>query len=368
MSHRVKDIATALGATAFGETDLIIARVAEPASAGPDDLALAMNPKYAESLAEGQAKAAMLWEGADWQALGLKAAIIAPRPRFAMAGLTRMMDAGQGFAPGIHPSAVIDPEADLPDDISVGPLAVISKGVKIGPGAVIGAQCFIGWDVQIGAGAFLREGVSIGARVHIGDGFIAQPGARIGGDGFSYVTAEPSSVESVRKTLGDQGAAEAQPWTRIHSLGSVRIGNEVEIGMGATIDCGTIRNTEIGDGTKLDNQVHLGHNVVIGTNSLICGQVGIAGSARIGNNVVLGGQCGVSDNIFVGDGVIAGGGTKLMSNVPAGRTMLGYPATQMDKQVESYKALRRLPRLLRDFAALQKAVIKSDQAKPDPDS
>jgi UDP-3-O-[3-hydroxymyristoyl] glucosamine N-acyltransferase len=362
MTQTVKEIAVALGAEAFGATDISIARAAEPAMATRDDLALAMNPRYAEALSQGAARAAMLWEGADWQAMGLEAAIIAPRPRFAMAGLTRMLDAGQGYAAGIHPTAYVDPEATLGEGVSVGPLAVISKGARIGDGSVIGPQCFIGWNVTIGTGAYLREAVSIGARVTIGARFIAQPGARIGGDGFSFVTAEPSTVESVRHTLGDQGDAGAQDWTRIHSLGSVTIGDDVEIGMGATIDCGTIRDTVIGDGTKLDNQVHLGHNVVIGRNCLICGQVGVAGSATIGDNVVLAGQCGVNDNIFVGDGVIAGGGTKLMSNVPAGRTMLGYPATAMDKQVESYKALRRLPRLMRDVAELRKAVFNGGKA------
>lgn len=358
MTYTIQQIALALGAQAVGATDISISRAAEPAMAGPDDLALAMSPEFARMLVQGSARAAMIWEGADWQALGLKAAIIAPRPRYAMAGLTQMLDLGQGYGAGIHTTAFVDPEAELGAGVSVGPLAVISKGAKIGAGSVIGPQCFVGWNATLGEGAYLREAVSIGARVRIGARFIAQPGARIGGDGFSFVTAEPSTVESARKTLGDQGDATAQDWTRIHSLGAVTIGDDVEIGMGSTIDCGTIRNTVIGDGTKLDNQVHLGHNVVIGRNCLICGQVGIAGSATIGNNVVLAGQCGVNDNIFVGDGVIAGGGTKLMSNVPAGRTMLGYPATQMDKQVEVYKALRRLPRLMRDIAELKKAVFK----------
>lgn len=358
MPHSIAEIADAIGAQAVGDTTLTIARAAEPATAGPDDLALAMSPKYAESLPEGAARAAMLWPDADWQVMGLKAAILPNRPRFAMSGMTRMLDAGQGFQPGIHPSAVVDPAAKLGRDISVGPLAVISAGAVIGDNAVIGPHCFIGMDVTLGADAYLREHVSIGARVTIGDRVIIQPGARIGGDGFSFVTAEPSTVESARKTLGDQGEAEAQPWIRIHSLGSVTLGDDVEIGMGCTIDCGTIRDTKIGNNTKLDNQVHMGHNVTIGENCLICGQVGIAGSAVIGNNVVMAGQCGVNDNIFVGDGVIAGGGTKLMSNVPAGRTMLGYPATQMDKQVDMYKAIRRLPRLLRDVADLRKAVFK----------
>lgn len=361
MSHTIAQIAQAIGAEAVGDTRIPITRAAEPAMARADHLALAMKPAYAEDLSKGQARAAMLWPDADWQGLGLEAAILPTRPRYAMAGLTQMLDAGQGFGNGIHASAIIDPGAELASDVRVGPLAIISAGARIGAGSVIGPHCFIGADVTIGESAYLREQVSIGARVRIGARFVAQPGARIGGDGFSFVTAEPSTVESARKTLGDQGDAQAQPWTRIHSLGSVRIGDDVEIGMGCTIDCGTIRDTEIGDGTKLDNQVHMGHNVRIGRNSLICGQVGMAGSAEIGNNVVLAGQCGVNDNIFVGDGVIAGGGTKLMSNVPAGRTMLGYPATQMDKQVDMYKSIRRLPRLLRDVAELRKAVFKSGQ-------
>lgn len=359
MTYTVEQIAVALGAKALGATDISINRAAEPATAGPDDLALAMNPKYADSLARGRARVAILWEGADWAALGLEAAIIAPRPRYAMAGLTKMLDRGQGFAAGIHPSAVVDPDATLGEGVSVGPLAVISAGAVIGAGSVIGPQCFIGCNVTLGQGAYLREAVTIGARVIIGDRFIAQPGARIGGDGFSFVTPEPSAVEKVRKSLGDQGGTEAQDWIRIHSLGGVTIGNDVEIGMNATVDVGTIRNTVIGDGTKLDNLVHLGHNVVVGRNCLMCALVGVAGSVTVGNNVVLGGQVGVSDNIFIGDGVVAGGGTKILSNVPAGRTILGYPGMQMDKQIESYKALRRLPRLMRDVAELKKLVFKN---------
>jgi UDP-3-O-[3-hydroxymyristoyl] glucosamine N-acyltransferase len=312
MGYSIQEIAASLGAKAVGDVALKISKLAEPAQAGPDDLALAMSPKYASALGEGKAKAAMLWPDANWESLGLKAAILPDRPRFAMSGLTRMMDPGQGFASGVHPSAIIDPTATLGDDVSIGPLTIIGAGATIGAGSIIGPQCHIGQDASLGKNAYLRDHVSIGARVEIGDDFIAQPGARIGGDGFSFVTPEPSTVEQTRKTLGDRGDTKAQQWARIHSLGSVTIGNDVECGMNCTIDSGTIRNTVIGDGTKLDNQVHLGHNVVIGMNCLICGQVGIAGSATIGNNVVLGGQCGVSDNIFVGDGVIAGGGTKIM--------------------------------------------------------
>ena len=359
MIHSVKDIAAALGAQAFGAVDLLIKTVSEPGNAGPDDLALATNPKYADALTQGSARAAMLWDGADWQALGLEAAIIADRPRYAMAGLTQMMDAGQGYAPGIHPGAVIDPTAVLGTDVSVGPFTVIGAYAQIGDGSVIGPQCFIGTGAHLGPGAFLREQVSIGARAKIGARFIAQPGARIGGDGFSFVTPERSGIEAVRESLGHQDDTAGQSYARIHSLGAVRIGDDVEIGANATIDNGTIRDTVIGDGCKFDNVAQIGHNVVMGRDCLICGHVAVAGSAVIGNNVVLGGMTGISDNIFVGDRVITGGATKVLSNVPAGRVMLGYPATQMDKQVETYKSLRRLPRMLRDVAELKKAVFKT---------
>lgn len=362
MAYTVEQIAQALGATALGATDLEIDSVAEPTDATDRQLALAMKPEYAENLSEGAARAAMLWDGADWQALGLEAAIISPRPRFALAGLSAMMDQGQGWPQGIHPSAVIDDSAELAPDVSVGPMAVIGAGVRIGAGTVIGPQCFIGTDTQIGPGGFLREGVRIGARVCIGARFVAQPGAVIGGDGFSFVTPEVSGVERARQTLGDQGEVQKQSYARIHSLGSVSIGDDVEVGANTCIDRGTVRDTRIGNGSKIDNLVQIGHNVVIGNDTLLCGQVGIGGSAVLGNNVVLAGQTGIADNIFVGDNVITGGSTKALANIPAGRVMLGYPAMKMDSQMEVYKNLRRLKRLFTDVAALKKTVSNIGQS------
>lgn len=360
MSYTVSEIAHALGCEAAGATDLVVVGCSEPADARPDQLALAMKPDFAEALPNGQARVAMLWHGADWQSFGLEAAILAPRPRFALSGLSAMMDPGPRYGQGIHPTAFVDPSAVLGENVHIAAGAVIGAGVRIGAGSVIGPQCYIGTDVTIGDSADIREQVVISHNCTIGDRFIAQPGVRIGSDGFSFVTPEQSAVERVRDTLGDQGEEERQSWARIHSLGAVTIGDDVEIGANTCIDRGTIRDTVIGNRTKIDNLVHLGHNVQIGEDCLICGQVGMAGSAKVGNNCVFAGQCGVSDNIFVGDNVIAGGATKIMSNVPKGRVLLGYPATKMENQMESYKALRRLPRLFREVAALKKAVSKQD--------
>lgn len=350
MGHSIAEIAKSLGAQAAGDLAIEVIGAAEPASASAQHLALAMDPKYADGLSKGSAVAALLWQGADWQALGLKAAIFAPRGRLAMAGLSQILDAGPVIAPGIHALAVVDPSARIGLGAAIGPFVVIGADVVIGQNARIASHVSIAESAQIGVDALILQGARIGARVVIGDRFICQPGAVIGADGFSFVTPEKSGVEEIRETLGKREAVTAQSWTRIHSLGAVTIGNDVEIGANTCIDRGTIRDTVVGDGTKLDNLVHIGHNVQVGRDCLLCGQVGIAGSSRIGDRVVLAGQCGVNDNIFVGDDVIAGGGTKIFTNAPAGRVLLGYPAVKMETHLEMQKALRRLPRMMKTLS------------------
>ncbi|MBN8294456.1 UDP-3-O-(3-hydroxymyristoyl)glucosamine N-acyltransferase [Rhodobacter sp. NTK016B] len=356
MQNSVADIAAALGARFEGAGELTVTAAAEPASAGAFDLALAMDPRYADGIAQGKARAAILWDGADWRALGLEAAIFAPRGRLAMARLTQAFDPGPDLAPGISAMAVVDPSAEIGEGARIGPFTVIGANVKIGPNARIAERVSIGRDTVIGSDALILAGVAIGHKVTIGDRFIAQPNAVVGGDGFSYVTEETSRVEEARATLGQAQQTKEQVWERIHSLGGVTIGDDVEIGSCATIDRGTIRDTSIGRGTKVDNLVQVAHNVTVGEDCLLCGQVGIAGSTRIGNRVVLAGKVGVVDNIFVGDDVVAAGGTVINSNAPAGRVLMGYPGVKMETHVEIYKATRRLPRLAAQVAEIQKTV------------
>ncbi|MGB4828005.1 MAG: UDP-3-O-(3-hydroxymyristoyl)glucosamine N-acyltransferase, partial [Paracoccaceae bacterium] len=256
----------------------------------------------------------------------------------------------------VHALAIVDPSVNLGEGAAIGPFVTIGRDVRIGPGARIASHVSIAEGAQIGAGALILQGARIGARVTIGERFICQPGAVIGADGFSFVTPEKSGVEEIRETLGSRAGIRDQSWTRIHSLGAVTIGDDVEIGANTCIDRGTVRDTVIGAGTKLDNLVHIGHNVQVGRDCLLCGQVGIAGSARIGDRVVMGGQCGVNDNIFVGNDVICGGATKIFTNAPAGRVLLGYPAVRMETHVEMQKALRRLPRLAARVAVMEKTL------------
>lgn len=360
MAYSVAEIADAIGAEAVGDTSITLTGAAEPSDATPDDLALALKPEFADGLAAGRARVAMLWPGAEWQGFGLKAAIFAPRGRLAMAGLTRMLDPGQGYGHGVHPTAFVDPSATLGAGASVGPQAVVGAGARIGARSVIGPGAYVGTQAVIGEDALLHAHVRIGARARIGKRFIAQPGATIGFDGTSFVTEEASNVEQARSTLGEVAEARSQEWVRIHSLGGVVIGDDVELGANTCVDSGTIRPTQVGNGTKIDNLCMVGHNVVIGDHCFFASMVGIAGSTRIGNHVVLGGQVGVSDNITIGDNVVAGGGTGIISKVPAGRVVMGYPAVKMETHLEMYKALRRLPRLMEQVAALQKAVSKAD--------
>ncbi|MDU8926899.1 UDP-3-O-(3-hydroxymyristoyl)glucosamine N-acyltransferase [Alisedimentitalea sp. MJ-SS2] len=362
MSHTIEQIAKALGATALGALDLEIDGAAEPADAGPGDLALAMKPEYAKGLAAGQARAAMLWQGADWQAMGLEAAIIPARPRYAMAGLTAALDEGHGYTPGIHPTAIVGEGVELGQGVSIGAHTVVASGARIGAGSVLGPQVYVGIDSEVGEGALLHVGARIGPRVRIGARFIAHSGVTIGMDGFSFVTPEINAVEKGRASLGEETEAEAQSWVRIHSLGAVIIGDDVELGCNTCIDAGTIRATRVGNGTKMDNLCHIAHNVVIGRDCLFAAMVGIAGSTTIGNNVVMGGQVGVTDNTTVGDGVVAGGASAILSKVPAGRMVLGYPAVKLDLHVDMYKAQRRLPRMMEEFAEM-KARLAALEAK-----
>lgn len=358
MGTPIKDLAAALGLPFEGDGSLVVERPTRPGDAGAADLAVAMTPDYAEAVGASAAGAAILWDGADWQAFGLRAAIFTGRPRYAMAGVTTAFDQPYHLAPGVHPTAIVDESAELGADVTIGPFAIVGPRAQIGAGARIHAHVTIGEDVVLGAGALLHDGCKILRRVRIGDRFIAHSNAVIGGDGFSFVTPEAGAVDEVKRSGTLTGQHERQSYTRIHSLGSVRIGDDVEVGCNTTIDRGTLSDTEIGDGTKIDNLVMVGHNVRVGRSCLLCSQVGIAGSSTISDNVVLGGQVGVADHVTVGENVIAAGKSGISSNVPANRVIMGNPAIRMDANVESYKQYRRLPRLAQKLEDLQKLVSK----------
>ncbi|TPE51453.1 UDP-3-O-(3-hydroxymyristoyl)glucosamine N-acyltransferase [Amaricoccus solimangrovi] len=356
----VGDLARALGAEVHGDETLPLDGAAEPDKAGPGQIALAMSPAFAEGLRAGKARAAVVWPGADWRALGLEAAIVAPRARYLMAGVTHVFGVEPKVAPGIHPTAVIDPGAEIGAGAAIGPFVVIGEGARIGADARILAHVTIAEHAVIGDGALIQTGVKIGARVRIGHRFIAQPGAVIGADGFSFVTPTPGNVEEAR-AVGAISAKARESYVRINSLGSVVIGDDVEIGANSCVDRGTIADTLVGDGTKIDNLVQIGHNVKVGRTCLVCGHVAVGGSTVIGDRVVLGGKAAVADHLTIGANSVITGNSGVASNVPPNRIMMGYPAVPMEANVEMYKALRRLPRLLSRLSQQQKQVSKTGE-------
>ena len=345
MRKSLNDIAHAMGAKLLGDGALEITGLAEPTAARETDLALAMSPRYADALKSTRARAAVVWEGADWQSFGLDAVIMVVRPRLAMAHLTQTMDR-PAARDGIHPTAIIDPSAKIGEDVTIGPFCVIHADVVLGDGVTLGEHVSVQHQAQIGAGSSLHAGVRIGRAVVIGARCILQPNVVIGADGFSFVTAEPSIAEIGRRTLGKTPFSPLSDATqhRIHSLGSVRIGDDVEVGANSTIDAGTIRATRVGDGTKIDNLVQVGHNVIVGRDCLLCAQAAIAGSAVIGDRSILGGKSGVADNTKVGADCLLGGAAIVLGDVPDGSFVMGYPAKPMLDYRAEQRALRDMAR------------------------
>ncbi len=350
MSHRIADLAAALGLDFDGDGDLRVDRPAHPADAGADDLAVAMDPKIARLMRPGP-RAAILWADAPWRDMGLSAAIFAPRPRYAMAGLTATFQHPVHAPEGVHPAALVDPSAEIGEGASIGPFCIVGAGARLGPRARLLSHVVIGAEVRLGADALLHSGVRIGDRCVIGDRFIAQVNAVIGAEGFSYVTLEPGAVEAAKaRGASDVTGGAATVHNRIHSLGAVRLGDDVEIGASTTLDRGTLRDTVIGAGTKIDNLVQIGHNVTIGEHCLICAQVGIAGSSEIGDRVVLGGQAGVADHIRIGSDSVIAGGSGIGATVPPRSVMMGLPALRREEFFRVNMAVRRLPRLMERLA------------------
>jgi len=359
MAFTVQEIAESLGARAVGDLSLLLNGPAQPENAGPSDIALAMDPKFVKSLEGSAARVAILPQGQDWQALGLEAAIYSPHPRYVLSGINEIFAPPLNAPVGIHPTAVIAQSAQVGENASIGAFVVVEAGAMIGKNARILSHTSVAENAVIGNDCLLYQGVRIGARVTIGHGFIAQPNATVGGDGFSFVSPERGAVDAAREGhQPEEGSSQKSGYARTNSLGAVTIGDGVELGAGSTIDRGTIADTVIGDGTKIDNLVQIGHNVRIGAHCLLCAQVGVGGSSVIADRVVLGGQVGVADHVHVGTNVVAAGKAGISSNVPPNRFIMGNPAIKAEANVESYKAYRRLPKLVAKVEQLQKQVSK----------
>lgn len=255
-------------------------------------------------------------------------------PRFAFSRVLAIFAPELRVYPGIHPSAEVGDNLRAGRDVSIGALAHVGCNVTLGDGTIIAPQAFIGDDVNIGANTIIHAAAVVHDRTTIGDDCIIHSGAVIGADGFGYLPTE----EGPRK---------------VPQIGSVIIGNRVEVGANATIDRATVAATIIGDCTKIDNLAHIAHNCIIGRNCIICGQTGLCGSAIIEDNVTLGGQVGVQGHITIGENATIGAQGGVISDVPAGATYSGYPAGPHRKQMRMHAVLRRLPEIEKRLRKLE---------------
>jgi UDP-3-O-[3-hydroxymyristoyl] glucosamine N-acyltransferase len=340
---KLSEIAAALGAEFAGDGRLVIEGVDHPALAKPTDLALAMEEDALAALPASRAKAAILKRGCPVPDR-LAGVIYVDHPRYALAGLTKLFARPPHVPPGIHPSALVDPTAVIGEGSAIGPFTQIGSGARIGPRAIMLGQASIGADVRIGADALIHPGVRIGERVEIGDRTILHNNASIGADGFSFAIPEP----------GELPRPGQPPIQRIASLGTVVIGDDVEVGANSCIDRGTIEATRIGNGSKIDNLVMIGHNNRIGRGCLIAGRVGISGSCRIGDGVILAGGVGIADHVTIGDGALVLAGAQVGSRqIAPGAVVMGYPAMARVKFFEQVRHLHRLKKLFADVAELK---------------
>ena len=263
-----------------GDTDVAITRVVHPALVrGPQDLALVLSGSVIELLKQNQVMNAVV--PAELGPVDVPNFVLVPRPRLALARLLELFERPAYSTEGIHPSAVIDPTAKIGANTSIGPHCWIGPNTVIGTGCRLISNVSIGAEVSIGNQTLLHAGVFVGDRCEIGNHVIIQPNATVGGDGFSFVTPEPGSVESVRPNKKTEVTSFNYEIVRVNSIGNVVIEDHVEIGAGACIDRGTLGETRIGSGSKLDNLVQVGHNVTIGRNCLIAGLAGLAGSSKV---------------------------------------------------------------------------------------
>lgn len=332
------DIASHVNGQLVGPGDLPVRGIEQLAQAEPDELSFARAQKHAPAVNDSRSRVVLLSKGVEVDPDDSRAFIRVDDADVALAMVLAM------FAPpkprpasGVHPSATIDPSAKLGDNIAIGPGCVIGPDVTVGNNTVMHANVCIMDATTVGSDCELYPNVVIRDRCTLGDRVIIHSGAVIGADGFGYTPAP-----------GGAGLM------KIPHIGTVQIGNDVEIGACTCIDRGKHAATTIGDGTKIDNLCQIAHNVRIGRSCAIAAQTGLAGSVTVGDGVQMGGSCGVRDQLHIGDGARLAGHSAVMDNVPPGVTWGGYPAMDVQEVKRQIIATRRLPELMKNLRAAER--------------
>jgi len=325
------EIAGVTGATLAGPGELVFRGFAPLAEAGPDEMSFVAGPRNAAAARASRA-GALIVSSAE-QAAG-RPALIHPNPTAAFAAALEHVHPEAPVAPGRAATAVVSAEARVGAGASIGPGAVIDRGAVLGEGCLLEANAFVGEGARLGSGVRLGVGAVVAAGCRVGNRCRIAAGAVVGADGFGYVW---------------DGSAHR----RIPQIGIVVLEDDVDVGANACIDRAALTETRIGRGTKIDNLVQIGHNVVVGEHSIICGQTGIAGSAKIGSGVTLAGQVGVADRMVVGDGATVSAQAGVMREVHPGAVVSGMPAEPHADFLRREAAADRLPELFDRVRALE---------------
>jgi UDP-3-O-[3-hydroxymyristoyl] glucosamine N-acyltransferase len=296
--------------------------VAPLESAGPDDITFLDNRKYVGAFAHSRAGAAFVDEKMSAHAPPGMVLLVTAEPYKAFARATQAFYPARPVEPRRAPSAIIDPQAIVPDDCDIGPHVVVEARARLG------ARCQIGANTVIGVGVELGDDCRVGANVTlshclVGARVVLHPGVRLGQDGFGF-------------------APDAAGPIKIPQIGRVIIGDDVDIGANTTIDRGSGHDTVIGPGTMIDNLVQIGHNVVLGRGCVLAGQVGISGSTKLGDFVMAGGQAGLAGHLRIGAGARIAAKAGLMRDVEAGATVCGSPAIPIASFMRQTAILQRL--------------------------
>jgi UDP-3-O-[3-hydroxymyristoyl] glucosamine N-acyltransferase len=334
----LREIAEQLGGELIGDAAYRVDRIGSLDTATPTTISFLASPRLRPQLATTQAGCVIVAAPDRDAAAARGHAIVSADPYLAYARLTQWW-ARRGRPPStptIHPSAVIAPGAQIAADASIGALAVLEAGVTIDAGAQIGPHCVVGAGTRIGAGTRLEARVTIGEGCTIGERCVLHSGVVIGADGFGFAPTEGR-------------------WEKIEQLGSVRIGNDVEIGANTCIDRGALDDTTIADGVKLDNLIQIGHNVRIGAHTAIAGCAGVAGSTVIGAHCMIGGAAMISGHIRIADGVTISGGSAVIRSIEKPGVYTGlFPLDENATWEKNAVTLRQLHTLRERLRKLEK--------------
>ncbi len=332
------------GEVAEGDASLVVRGVRPLDEAGPDDLSFVAEARYFPYIQASQARALLVARGSEAPLRPGTAVVRVDDPRRALARLLPALYPEARPAPGIHPTAVIGEGAAVAPSASVGAYAVIGDGSAIGEGARIGAHVVIGRDCVVAASAIIHPQVTLYDGTRVGERSIIHSGARLGADGFGFVPEGGALV-------------------KVPQVGRCVIEADVEVGANTTIDRGSIGDTVVGRGSKIDNLVQIGHNCRLGRSVIVVSQVGISGSTKVGDGTILGGQAGIQGHIEIGAGVKVGGQAGVISDIPAGQTVSGYPARPHREAMRIQAALSKLPEVVKRIREIERVVFGDDAAR-----